>query len=174
MLFRSIGVPHQLLFSPDQVGGRITTGIAEVFKASIKRRQKILDSHAKFVLSWALSDAIKRGILPETNENLLNVVSVTHPKEFTLDEGYTRRADIEDYHAGIVTLNDIAKKQNRTAEELINNKATETEMFFVKANELSKKLNLDINTVISYMRSDLQIKVSSTETNVGDSKNNLE
>jgi hypothetical protein len=147
-----IGVPHQLVYSPQDVTGKITTGIAEVFKSSIVRRQTVLDKHGKFIIAWALANAQKAGLIPKNNdENFTQVFELTHPNDLTLDEGWTRSSDLADYKAGIKSLNDISSKGGRTAGELISEREDETMRIVEAADRISKKTGKDFDIILSLL-----------------------
>lgn len=147
-----IGVPHQLIYSPQDVSGKITSGIAEVFKSSIKRRQGVLDKHGKFLIAWALANAQKAGLIPKNDkENFAKVFELTHPNDLTMDEGWTRSSDLADYKAGIKTLNDISSKGGKTSREVITERGAETEWLVAEADRISKKTGKDFDTVLSIL-----------------------
>ena len=163
-ILSAIGVPHQIMFSPESVSGRMVSGIVETFRGSIDRRQKILDKHAKFIIHYALSVAMENGYIPRNDtENLYRVFDVTHPKEFTLDPAYDRQADINDYNAGFKSLNDIVSKEHKTAKQVIDERANEAKEFFVQAQKIAAETNTSVETVVAYLRSDLKITIKNTE-----------
>ena len=167
----TLGVPHQLLFSPSTVSGRISDGVVDMFNATIKRRQTVLDKHARFIIGWALANAMETGILPmNERDNVFDAFIMTHPPKASLNEGYDRAADIADYSAGIKSLNDIAKKSKHTASDLIAEREKESIMFFQSAQRIAKETGVDLNIVIQSLRESLQIKTTVTEKS-GDSVN---
>lgn len=160
-----VGVPHQLIYSPDGVSGKVTTGIAEVFKSAIVRRQNVLDKHGKFIIAWALAVAQKRGYIPTNKkENLYRVFNLTHPNNFTLDEGWTRASDLADYEAGVKSLNDLSRKAGKTASELIGERAKETEELIEAADVISKKTGKDFAIVLSILQQQVKLPVQTKET----------
>lgn len=150
----TLGVPHQLIYSTDKTTGRITSGIAEMFRASISRRQKLLDKTAKFRIAWALAVAMNNGDIPRNDdENIFSVISLTHPPEFTLDAKYDSQIVIDQYEAGMGTLNDATTRlYNRTAEQTIDIQKKEQIAFYEGAKEVSKATGVELNTVITGWR----------------------
>ena len=153
-------VPHALLFSPDDVTGKMNSNVVSLFNASIKRRQKLLDYHGKFIIAWAIAKAIKNKQLPPQpkgkEEILTDVIEFTHPDEFTVDDTKDRQADLNDYAAGILTLDSIAKKHNTTAEQIISQREKEQILFFESAQRVAKATGVDLSVVLQSMKSGMQ------------------
>lgn len=168
----TLGVPHQLLFSPQNVSGRVSDGVVDMFNATIKRRQSVLDKHARFIIAWALSNAMQEGILPmNEKDNVFDAFIMTHPPKASLNEGYDRAADLADYSAGVKSLNDIAKKTKHSAADIIAEREKESIMFFQSAQRISKETGVDLPIVIQSLRESLQIKTNISErTNVSDTE----
>src|ERR1051326_2326772 len=135
-ILSTIGVPHSLVFSQEVVSGRVSDGVGEISNSAIDRRQKILDKHGKFIIAFALANAMKEKLIPENNdENLYTVFNLTHPPKFSLNAGYDRQSDLADYNAGITTLDDIAKKSGKTSSDILEQKEKESIEFFTRANK---------------------------------------
>ena len=167
----AIGVPHELIMSSGDVSGRMVSGIVEMFRSTVERRQKILDKHAKFIISYALSVAMANKQIPENyDEPLHKIFNITHPKEFTLDEGYDRRANLEDYNAGIKSLEEIVCRENKTAKQVIDQRGEEAKMFFIKANQIANETGVAVETVIAYLKQDMKVNIRSSvdQNNVDD------
>jgi hypothetical protein len=163
-ILSTLGVPHQLLFSQDTVSGRISDGVAEIFNRSIERRQNILDKQGKFIISWALAQAMKFGYIPENNdENLFNVFSLTHPPKFSLNAGYDRKADLDDLAAGVKSINDITKKGGKTSSEIMEEQEKEATELLIRANRISKETKTDIHIVLQILRDSLKQKTNPTQ-----------
>lgn len=153
-ILSTLGVPHQLIYSTDKIGGRITTGVAEIFRSAISRRQKIMDKRAKFTIAWALAKAMDSGFIPRNDEeSLFKVINFTHPKNFTLDAKYDNQIIVDQYDAGFSTLNSATTKLfNKTAEQTLSEQAQEQIMFYQKAQEVASATGMDINVVMSNWR----------------------
>lgn len=155
----TIGVPHQLVYSVDSASGRITSSIAEIFRASVKRRQSIYDRTAKLRVAWALAKAGEAGLIPKNeDENLLRVIGFTHPPEFTLDAKYDSQIVIDRYKAGFTTLNDVTTKlSNKPAEQVLDEQANEQIAFYKRAKRISEETGVDLSVVISGWRMDQKL-----------------
>ena len=162
---QAIGVPHPLIFSPERISGRMSDGIIKIFNTTINYRQKILDKWAGFIVGYALAKAVKNGDLaPNYDENLTQIFDFTHPAPLSLNDGYDRQSDLEDYSAGIKTLKDILRKRNTNVTDFMADIKAEKTLFFKVANEIAKETGTDIKLVITSMQDNL-IKISSTENN---------
>ena len=157
-----LGVPHALLFSPDDVAGKMNNSIIDVFNASIKKRQQLLDFHGKFILGWAVSKAIKNKELPPNDEEILtNCFEFTHPHKFTLDDNKNRKSDLDEYMAGTRSLNEIAKRRNTTSTKILEDIQAETTEFLKGAQKIAKDTGMDINIVLEALRENLKQKQAS-------------
>lgn len=157
----TLGVPHQLIYSTDKTSGRITSGIAEIFRSAIEQRQRIMDKRASLCVSWALARAMEQGIIPMNNEeNLRKVVGFTHPPLFTFDKKYESQIAISEYQAGISTLNAATTRiYNKSVEQTLEEQKSEQIMFYTKAQEVSNQTGVPLNTVIAGWRYDQTVAV---------------
>jgi hypothetical protein len=155
----TLGVPHQLVFSVDRTGGRITNSIAEIFRGSIKRRQGIMDKTAKLRVSVALAKAQEEGIIPRNDtENLSRVIEFTHPPIFTLDARYDNDIVTDNYNNGLASMNDTTLKlHNKSAEQVLNEQEKEQIMFFNKAKKVSEETGVDVSVIISNWRQNVKM-----------------
>lgn len=158
-ILSTIGVPHQLVYSTDKTSGRITSGVAEMFRSAIERRQAIVDKRAKFYISWAISKGMELGIIPENyDENIIKNISFTHPPDFTLDQKYESQLVINQYESGFSTFEDATNKlYNRSAEETLELQKKEQIIFYKKAQEVAQETGLDLNTVIAGWRYNIKV-----------------
>lgn len=130
-----IGIPHQIIFSPETIAGAAARGVESVVKKTIIARQVLLEKYGKVMLAKAVAVAITNGILPENNqEKWYSKFSFTTPSEFTLDQGYSRDADINDYKMGFISGDIIATKNGyrladieKAREQEVNNLLTTIE-----------------------------------------------
>ena len=146
-----LGVPHQLLYTPNKVGGRITSATAEVFRKAIKERQKLLDTAAKFTVAWALSKAMEVGLIPRNdNENMIRVIDFTHEAEFSLDAKYDADIILNNMNNGVCSLNDVTTKLfNKTSSEVVKEQADEQINFYKEAKRVAEETGIDLNIVIA-------------------------
>src|ERR1035441_10516986 len=154
-----LGVPHALLFSPDDVAGKMNESVIKIFNSSINKRQQLLDFHGKFILGWALSKAIKNKELPPNDEEILtNCFEFTHPHKFTLDDNNNRKTDLDEYKAGTRSLHEIAKRRNTTAEAILDDTHNEATYLLKGAQKVAKDTGIDISIVLEVIRENLKQK----------------
>jgi hypothetical protein len=154
-------VPSVLLLNPGEISGRISDGVGEIFNRSVKRRQKILDGHGKFIISWALANAMQQGLISSNyKENLYKSFNLTHPATFSLNKGYDDKADLDAYKAGTKSLNEIAKKRNTSAKAIMEELESETLDFLTRAQRVAKTTGVDLPIVLQSMREGMVMKPS--------------
>jgi hypothetical protein len=165
----TLGVPSVLLLNPGEISGRISDGVGEIFNRSVKRRQKILDGHGKFIIAWALANAMQEGLI-STNykENIFKVFQLTHPAPFSLNKGYDDASDLKGYEAGTMSLNEIVKKRNTTAKKVMEEIEAETTDFFVRAKRIAATTGVDLPTVLQSMKGMVAPKVVPQASPVGE------
>ena len=158
-ILSTIGVPHTLCFSTDKVSGRITSGVAEMFRSAIQRRQSVTDKTARLRVSIALAKAMEAGFIPGNDEdNISRVINFTHPPEFSLDKKYDSQIMIEQFQSGFSTLDSVTTKLfNRTAEDILDTQAKEQVMFYNRAAQVAKETGVDISVVIAGWRQNLRL-----------------
>lgn len=150
----TLGIPHQLIYSTDKTTGRMTSGVAEIMRSAVKRRQYLMDKTAKFRIAWALAKAMESGDIPRNDdENIFNNITMTHPEEFTLDKKYDASIILNNMEAGVSTFNDTTTQLfNRSAEDTLEIQKNEQIMFYTKAKEVAKATDIPVETVIQGWR----------------------
>lgn len=111
-LLSSIGVPHQLLFSPTDISRAPARGISEIFKKTIASNQALVEQFIYPAVVWAIGIAINDGLLtlPANGEKWFNYIGFTKPKEFSLDQYNEAKIDMEQYKLGLVTRDSITTR----------------------------------------------------------------
>jgi hypothetical protein len=180
-ILSTMGVPHQILFSLQQAGGRITSAPANIFRATVERMQVLLDKDAKKEVAIAVAKGLKNGLITGKNgvpldfddsENLLEAFAFTHPKPFSLDQKYDNDLILENLEAGVITYNDACKQlSNKTSTEVFKEQGDDQILFYAEANRVAKASGRDIEKVIAEMRkSPLKVTNTMTTENKDDAK----
>jgi hypothetical protein len=180
-ILSTMGVPHQILFSLQQAGGRITSAPANNFRKTIERTQGLLDKDARKEVAIAVAKALKNGLIIGKNgqpldfdpeENLLEAFKFSHPDKFSLDQKYDNDIILSNLEAGVIPYNDACKQiANKTSEQVFKEQADDQIKFYTEAARVSKVTGRDIEKVIAEMRKS-PLKVTSTmETPVEDGTN---
>lgn len=163
----TLGVPHSLLFSPDDVAGKMNESVIKTFNASIKHGQKIMDKHAKFLLAWFVARGIDKGELsPNDDENLSEIFDVTHPEEFSLNDSKINQDNLSYYNAGAKSLTELCKVRNTTVDVIYKDIESETTKFFQMAKRIADNTKQDINIVLQKMNENLQSKVTAPQKSI--------
>ena len=138
-LFAVIGWFHELMLSPDNAGGASMRSLQEMVKKNIQDRQHILERFAKTAIIYALSTAMENGIISTNYDEDFTDWSFTKGKELSVDQGYAREADRADYLLGILSLDDITRKNGKTHKQVADQTFEELDYLLTKAEELQKK-----------------------------------
>jgi hypothetical protein len=159
-LLSALGWPHQVMYSPNDVGGAAARGISEIVRRTISSRQTLLEKYGKVALAFAVGTAINSGILPENNEEpWLKLFTFTKPAQFTLDSGYERQSDLADYRIGAKSLDEITTKYGKRLSEVRQQINSEVEQKYVDADRIQKKLaQQGITVTQTQILNDLQMK----------------
>ena len=124
--------PHQLLLSPETVGGPGARGMKEILVASINTHRAMIEKWALIALQFVLSVGMSNMTLQNTFDFETNFKedftdwSFTKAPEPVLDPGYERAADIADLNAGLKSPEEIVAKEGRNYDDVlreINNSA---------------------------------------------------
>ena len=103
-LLAAIGMPHQMIYSPETISGRAVNAIASIVNKSVSERQKVMKKYAKLAVSWALAVAQEEGILPKNyGENMAEIVDFTLPPQFRLDSNADNRQNLELVKMGLMS-----------------------------------------------------------------------
>ncbi len=170
----TLGVPHSLVYSSGDISGRATSAPQELFNASIDERQELLDKIGKYMIGYSLAVAMKKGLIsPNKKENVMNIFNLTHPKDFTLNAGYERSADLADVAAGLKTVGAVCEKNGTSYDELIVEQEKEQTAFYSAVNRVSKETNTPQAIVIQGWRKSITtIPLQTAEAGGGDSSQN--
>jgi hypothetical protein len=154
-----LGVPHALLFSPDDVSGKMNSSVVDIFNGAINKRQQLLDGHGKFVIGWAVAKAVQNGDLPPNDEEILtDCFDFTHPEKFSVDDSKERACDLNDYEAGITSLSSIANKRNTTSTQIFSEIEKDQVMFWTVVNNVAKQTGTDPMMVAQGIKDSLKQK----------------
>ena len=173
-ILATIGVPHQLVYSPEAVSGRIVSGVTETFRSKISERQAVLDRYAKLVCGWAISNAVQLGVLPSNDSEVYSqIFDFTHPHKFDMDEGYTRSQDLKEYESGIKTMGDIVKRSGRTASQVMQEQEKEQIEFYKRVQNVSKETGISVEVVIQGWKENMSVQMAASNNNQDINNSNI-
>lgn len=116
-----IGWPYSLWKPSGQ--GTAERHEMEKAQAACEDRQDLMAPYALRVIGWAISKAVKIGILPPSPD--WNSWELTYPRKLTIDKGRSEKGDIEMYRAGMHNQRDILGQYGRDWREHIRERAEE-------------------------------------------------
>ena len=118
--FFGMGWRREMLDSSN-VGGAGVRAFQRDINDSISDRFEVLSRFRKRVALYVIAKRAKQGVytLPEDWYKC----SFTKPKEFTVDDGHSRKADIEDLRAGLASECEILSKRGHNPEEFLRKRA---------------------------------------------------
>lgn len=167
----TMGVPHQILFSLQQAGGRITSAPANIFRKTVERFQALLDKDSKTEVAIAVAKGLKNSLITGKNgqplefnpdENLLDCFEFTHPEQFSLDQKYDNDIVLDSLDAGVISFNDACKKiSNKTGDEVQEETTNDQIKFYKECELVSQATGRDIEKVIAE-RKNLPVKTTNT------------
>ncbi len=111
-------------------------------RASVEKRQEIIKRYAKRITGYAVSKAIKKGILPEYkghDKGGFLKWGFQMPPRISVDDGRVSQQTREDYKIGFVTLDDVAADRGTTAKSLRDRKQADAIDLLNRAAELLKQ-----------------------------------
>jgi hypothetical protein len=117
--------PHQLLLSPETVGGPGARGLKEILVASINTHRAMIEKAALLVLQYVLSVGMTNTTLQTTFDFTNNFDedwtdwSFTKAPELVIDAGQERAADLADFKAGIKSPDEIVAKEGRNYDDVL-------------------------------------------------------
>lgn len=118
--FYGMGWRREMLDSSN-VGGAGVRAFQRDINDSIFDRVEVLSRFRKRVALYVIAKRAKQGVykLPEDWYKC----SFTKPKEFTVDDGHSRKADIDDLRAGLASECEILSKRGYNPEEFLRKRA---------------------------------------------------
>lgn len=155
-----IGLPPQFLYTTEQATGKISDVVMINFHKAIKRRQKLLDRHAKFLISWALSVAMKNKIIPKNDsEDITKVIKVTHPELPDANKYYTDEMIMKQVQSGVAPIEKATQHFSKmTPLEVIKKNTPVAKSFFNAVKEICDDTGADPNSVENFLNSNLNKK----------------
>ena len=121
------GMPPEYYWKPEGTGANVRMIVSKVNR-TINDRQDLLRAVAKRRVGYAVSKAIKLGLLPKYKGKDLGGSlkwSFTLPPVLTVDAGYASQDTREAYKLGLKNLTEILGEQGKTLEQHIEERANE-------------------------------------------------
>lgn len=122
------GMPYEFFWDPSKLSGPAVRQVITKVNRSVSDRQTLLRAVARRRVGYAISKAIKLGILdPYPGNDLGGSLKweFLYPPTLTIDQGYANGDAREAYKLGMRTLTDILAESGRTVEQLLDEREAE-------------------------------------------------
>lgn len=122
------GMPPEFYWDPSKIGGASVRMIISKVNRTVADRQDLLRGVARRRVGYAVSKAIKRGILPEYRGADLGGSlkwNFTMPPILTADAGYAGQDAREAYKLGMRNLSDILGEAGQSLDEHLDQRERE-------------------------------------------------
>lgn len=122
------GMPYEFFWDPSKLSGPAVRQVISKVNRSVSDRQTLLRSVAKRRVGYAVSKAIKLGMLPPYPGSDLGGSlkwEFLYPPTLTIDQGYANQDAREAYKLGMRTLTDILSESGRTVEQMLDEREVE-------------------------------------------------
>ena len=121
--FRGMGWDHYFSTEILKVGGAPLRVLVDKINLQIKERQKAVAKVCRRVGGYALSKAMKLGLLPWDDDWWM--FEYQGPARLTADHKYEIEGEIEEYAAGFVTLKEITSRRGQYWEDIQDQRVLE-------------------------------------------------
>lgn len=146
----SVGWFYEMI-DPSKIGGASVRLIQDEVCATIRERQKTLEKRARRAVIYALAVAMNSGLLPRYKGRWWKW-GFERPALPTVDQGYSRAADVEDYKLGISTLAEICGKHGKWYEDVRRQTLKETREHLRDAKILAAEFGISIGAASQMLR----------------------
>jgi len=150
-----IGWPYSLCWKPDGQNGTQERAEIEKARTTILDRQELLKPVAQRIVGYAVSKAIKSGILPEYNGPDAGGFlkwDFTLPPKFSIDLGRDSAARREDYKLGFKNLSDVVAEQGEVLDQHLDARERETVDLITRAKRISDQTGIDFGVALSLIQ----------------------
>lgn len=140
---------------PSKVGGAQMRIVIEKINEVLNKRRKMVSQAAMRVDGYALSKAIKGGILPPNKE--WYKWEYQGPAELTADKKYDSQVDETEFQLGFRTLKNICARRGEYYEDVRKQRVKETSELLADAKGLADTYKLPIETAINLLEQRQQV-----------------
>lgn len=150
-----VGWPYSLCWKPDGQNGTQERAEIEKARTTILDRQELLKPVAQRIVGYAISKAIKSGILPEYGGQDAGGFlkwDFTLPPKFSIDLGRDSAARREDYKLGFKNLSEVIAEQGQVLDQHMDARERETVDIINRAKRVSEQTGAEFGLVLSMMQ----------------------
>jgi len=144
-LLSAIGIPHQIIYSPETISGRAVNAVTQMVRQTVSHRQNLLRRYAKLAVSYALSVAMEEGMIPKNyDEDIDSIIHFTKPPEFTLDINQDNSTNLDLYKVGLISGEQYCARNDTNFKQICQKREKEINELLSYV-ENTKKLYPDMN-----------------------------
>ncbi len=150
-----IGWPYSLCWKPDGQNGTQERAEIEKARTTILDRQELLRPMANRIVGYAVSKAIKEGILPEyrgSDPAGFLQWDFTLPPKFSIDLGRDGAARREDYKLGFKNLSEVIAEQGEVIEQHMDARERETLDLLTRARRVADQAGVDFGIALNLIQ----------------------
>lgn len=147
--------PYPLVWKRDGANGTATRAEQNIARKSIADRQSLLRYPATRMVRYAISVAIKNGILPPypgSDRGGFLKWDFSMPPLMTIDEGRDRDNDREDAKFGWLTDEEKALRMGTTAKKLAETRDREVKGLIKRAQKIAGETGFEVREVLNMLR----------------------
>jgi hypothetical protein len=150
-----IGWPYSLCWKPDGQNGTQERAEIEKARTTILDRQELRRPMANRIVGYAVSKAIKEGILPEyrgSDPAGFLQWDFTLPPKFSIDLGRDGAARREDYKLGFKNLSEVIAEQGEVIEQHMDARERETLDLLTRARRVADQAGVDFGIALNLIQ----------------------
>ena len=138
------------LTDPSGIGGAPVRLIQDGARASVRHRQKTIKRRFRRIIGYAVAKAMKEKLLPRNDVDWWKFEPQL-PGQITVDEGYTRAADIEDLKLGLTSKSKICSKNGGWYEDTDLQRDKEFDAYVTRCKAHAQKHGLPLAWVLDHL-----------------------
>ena len=135
--------PVELVWKAENVTGTTIRNIQARARSSVEARQDVLRRPARRIVGWALSKAIKLGLLPASEDWYR--WDFTMPPKLSIDPRNDSKTQADEYKLGAVNMTGILQEKGKTHAEHIRERCAEIIERKTIKEEYEAKYGVDID-----------------------------
>jgi capsid protein len=141
--FQAIEWPYDLSLDPTKIGGAVVRLVTAKAQRTVEKNQRLVRKIARRIDGYALSKAMKSGLLPRPKSGDWYSWHYQGPRKISVDGGRDAGAAREDYKLGLTTLQELYAERGLHWEDEVEKRISEQRFVL----DLADKYGIDPNRV---------------------------
>ena len=141
--FQAIEWPYDLSLDPTKIGGAVVRLVTAKAQRTVEKNQRLVRKIARRIDGYALSKAMKAGLLPRPQGGDWYSWHYQGPRKISVDGGRDAGAAREDYKMGLTTLQELYAERGLHWEDEVEKRISEQRFVL----DLADKYGIDPNRV---------------------------